>query len=109
MKLTVLCVLFLFAPMALRADQWNWTYFHPELITAFSCSVSEVQMVVNGSPHSDAVWEAQAKAKRKGEGDWAMTVGVFPLTLKGRHEGEKACSKWMDQAQEIVRKSQKKP
>lgn len=107
MKWIVLCALLLLTPMGLCANAWE--YFHPELITAFSCSVSEVQMMVNGSPHSDAVWEAQAKAKRKGEEDWAMTVGIFPLTLKGRHEGEKACSRWMDQASELVRKSQKKP
>lgn len=107
MKFTVFCALLLLTPVGLCADQWE--YFHPTLITAFSCSVSEVQMIVNGSPHSDAKWEAQAKAKRKGEPDWAMTVGMFPLTLKGRHEAEKACSKWMDQASGIVKKSQKTP
>jgi hypothetical protein len=105
----VLIVVFVLAAVSAHADQWNWEYFHPTLVTAFGCSVSEVQMIVNGSEHSNAVWEATAKAKRKGEQDWAMTVGIFPVTLKGRHEAEKACSHWMDQAQEIVRKSQKKP
>jgi hypothetical protein len=109
MKSALVCALLLLIPVTLCADQTNWTYFHPELITAFSCSVSEVQLMVNGSPRSEAVWEATAKAKRKGEEDWAMTVGMFSLTLKGRHEAEKACSKWMDQASEIVKKSQKKP
>ena len=104
MKLAFLVALLLCASVAVCAD--GWEYFHPTLVTAFSCSVAEVQMQVNGSPRSNGVWEATAKAKRKGEQDWAMTVGVFPVTLKGRHEAEKACSKWMDQAQAMVKKSQ---
>jgi hypothetical protein len=107
MKSIAFCVLLLLASMAPCSDKENWEYFHPVLVTAFSCSVSEVQMIVNGSPHSDAVWEATAKAKRKGEQDWAMTVGIYPATLKGRHEAEKSCSKWMDQASAMVRNSQK--
>jgi hypothetical protein len=86
--------------VAARADQW--AFFHPELVTQFSCTVSEVRMSINGTGQSDAVWEAEASATRKAETDWGMTVGVFPLNLKGRHAAEKACSRWMDGASKRV-------
>lgn len=83
-----------------------WAFFHSETVIQFGCSVSEVQMSVNGVGRSEAVWEAMARAKRKPPGeDWAMTVGIFPQNLKGRHAAEKACSKWMDEAAQRLRRA----
>lgn len=99
----ILVALGAYCVLPARADQW--AFFHPELVTQFSCTVSEVRMSLNGTGQSDAVWEAEATAQRKAALDWGITVGIFPLNLKGRHAAEKACSKWMDEASKRVKQA----
>lgn len=86
-----------------RGDQW--TFFYPAEVTQLSCSVQDVVEY----PSNQEVFQASAHAKRSPEPDWTMTVGQFPIDRKhpekSRHEAEKACSKWMDQAGQRVRKA----
>lgn len=93
--------LLLLAATTAGADQW--TFFYPELVESFSCTVSRVEMIEHGGQGRD-VWQALASARRDPKaGQWEMTVGLFPPTVKGRHGAEKACSKWMDEASQRVR------
>ena len=99
----ILIVFLLCGGTLVTADAWD--FFHPGFVINYRCSVSEVQMTLNGVSRSEAVWEAQASAQRKAEPNWSMTVGIFPLTLKGRHAAEKACSRWMDEASKRVKQA----
>lgn len=88
-----------------------WTFFHPEVVTTMNCTIEEVQKVQvdqNGGPtgnKSETVWMAEARASRsiKELGDWGLTLGYFQLTEKGRHQAEKVCSRWMDEASRRVK------
>ena len=100
MKLPLLFV-FLLVSIAAYADRW--TYFHPETVLSFSCKITDVVQEPYGEHVQREVWEAQASAKRQGQPDWGMSLAQFPLTLKGRHDAEKACSKWMDEASKRVK------
>lgn len=92
--------------MALNHDDAQWEFFHPESVTQISCKVEQVNVSGRGEASRDA-FMAEAKAKRKnGEGDWGMTIGQFPVSLKGRHEAERVCSKWMDQAMKRMKAAQ---
>jgi len=81
-----------------------WTYFYPESVIRMTCSVQLVDMSASGGPRQD-VWQADAHADRNNKelGNWEMTIGFFPPTVKGRHQAERECSKWMDAAGKRVR------
>lgn len=87
-----------------RADQW--TYFHPELVRKYGCTVSETEVVLNGTSHGEFNWDATAYAERADHTRWEQEVGRFPFTVKGRHQAQKVCSKWQDEAEKRVRKAQ---
>lgn len=82
------------------ADRWDT--FQADKVLAFSCSVESIALQLNGSSYVKEIYEARASAKRMGLPEWNLTIGEFPSTLDGRHKAEKACSKWMDEAQKRV-------
>lgn len=104
MKLTVLSILLLSA--FLHADRWS--FFYPQAVTHISCSARLISQADAQGIYYDK-WEAEAKAKRNDPtmGDWAMTVAIYPGTQNGRHQAEKACSKWFDEASRRVQKAHK--
>lgn len=83
------------------ADQW--TFFHPEMVKTYGCKVAVLDMQINGSSERHDVWEAAATAMWTDGTQWQYTLAVFPLTLKGKHQAEKACFKWMDEAEKRVK------
>ena len=86
-----------------QADQW--TFFHPESVKTFGCRVVLTDMQINGEPSTrQDQWEAEATAVRT-DGSWAFSLGFFPPNPKGRHQAEKVCSKWVDEAEKRVRKA----
>jgi hypothetical protein len=87
-----------------RADQWE--FFHPELVRKYGCYVRQVDLQANGMDHGTMIWDAEAFADRADQSHWIYEVARYPLTLKGRHQAEKACSKWTDDAEKRVRKAQ---
>jgi hypothetical protein len=105
MKDRILTALFLVLSTLARSSD-GWKYFHPENVSQFGCVSEVVQLAVRGQPSQD-VWKAGAYAHRNEEPDWAMTVGFFPPDQKGRHQAEKACSKWMDEAIKRVKAAAK--
>ena len=77
----------------------QWTLFHPEFVREYSCAVQVVSFIDHSTAPPRQAWTAKAHADRDSIlGSWEMIIGVFPYTLKGRHEAEKTCSKWMDEA-----------
>jgi hypothetical protein len=93
MKLATLVLLLSLNP----SDQW--TFFHPEVVREYSCAVQVVTVMDHSMASPRQAWTARAHAERDSMiGSWEMIIGVFPYTLKGRHEAEKICSKWMDEA-----------
>jgi hypothetical protein len=85
---------------ALPAMADRWTFFYPEAVTSTKCGIQLVSMHVNGSGVYADSWEALASAKRNDPsmGSWSMVAGMFPPTLKGRHQAEKVCSRWLDES-----------
>lgn len=83
----------------------EWTFFHPESVKSFGCRVLPIDLAVNGSNQRVMIWEAEARAERNDGTAWLYDVARFPLDLKGRHKAEKACSKWMDVAEKLVKAS----
>lgn len=82
----------------------RWGFFHPELVTSMSCRVEQVSFAKYGESGVRLSWIAEAMAERKDNaGTWQMTIAEFPPTLKGRHQAEKECSKWMDEASKRVK------
>jgi hypothetical protein len=93
----------LLACLSAQADAW--TFFHPETVKSLTCKVELSEMQAIGTASHD-VWLASASATRtKEEGNWTMTVGEFPPSEKGRHDAEKACSRWMDEASKRIRRA----
>jgi hypothetical protein len=92
----------LLACLSARGDAW--TFFHPESVKTLTCKV-ELSAMQHASGASYEVWLATATATREKEDTWQMTVGEFPPSEKGRHDAEKACSKWMDEASKRVRRA----
>jgi hypothetical protein len=82
-----------------------WANFHPELVRNYSCKVQDVEMHANDGPGM-MVWIADASAERGEDGKWAMMIGEFSHTMKGRHQAEKTCSAWMDEATRRIKKAQ---
>ena len=91
--------------LALASDPW--AYFQPENVTRFVCKVSDVQLQTVGEKVSHPMWEAEATATRKDGSLWGQVIGEYPLTTRGRHRAEKACSKWADEATRRVRRAQR--
>jgi hypothetical protein len=89
------------------ADQWS--FFYPESVTSIGCSTQPVQLMVNGSSQRQDVWMALAHTKRDDPAigtDWTHEVARYPLTVKGLHKAQKACSAWFDEASKRVKKAQ---
>lgn len=78
-----------------------WTYFHPEQVKAFGCKVTDTEISLNGMARGELIWEATAFADRTTD-RWEMQIAQQPHTLKGRHEAEKACMRWQDEAEKRV-------
>lgn len=92
---------------ALAKDSWadHWTYFHPEAVTKFSCTVLPVSMAIgrDANEYRD-MYEAEAHAERGWNlGQWVMTLDFFPATPKGRKRALMMCSHWMDEAESRVK------
>lgn len=88
-----------------RADQWE--FFYPQTVTTFGCRVASIESRPIGGEKWQMAWGATAWARRtdKALGDWEMKIGEFPATTKGRHQAEKVCSKWQDEAEKrVIRK-----
>lgn len=101
MKLALIAWL-LFSAATLLADEWE--FFYPESVRSFGCTAKQVSSVPYGEHRAVDIWQAEAHASRdKQFGNWDMTIGAFPPTTKGRHQAEKACSKWMDEASKRVK------
>lgn len=85
--------------------QGRWEFFYPASVTSLKCATEAVELEVHGSGVIQHVYQATAHAQRndKSLGNWSMTIATYPQTLKGRHEAEKACSKWMDEASKRVK------
>lgn len=87
-------------------DSGRWDFFHAEAVTSLNCTVQSVMQYPFGDKSAGyANWQAEASAKRndKSLGDWEATIARFPSTLKGRHDAERACSRWMDEASKRVK------
>lgn len=95
--------------LSLSASADRWSFFYPQAVTHISCSARLISESDARGIYYDK-WEAEAKAKRNDPtmGDWAMTVAIYPGTQNGRHQAEKACSKWFDRASKMVEKAHKK-
>lgn len=87
-----------------HADQWE--FFYPQTVSTYGCRVSSVESRPIGGEVWQMAWSATAWAKRSDKqlGDWEMNLGRFPATSKGRHQAEKLCSKWQDEAEQKVRR-----
>ena len=106
MKPAIVLAVLLLSSVA-NADQW--TFFYPEMVKTFACRVEVVNFVAHGTGAGTDKFTANAYAERDPSvGRWDMQIGVFPLGLKGRHQAEKACSKWMDEATKRVVKARAK-
>lgn len=60
-------------------------------------------MQEHGVGDTRQVWQAEAAAERKDREKWAMSIGEFSHTIKGRHAAEKTCTRWMDQATKRIK------
>lgn len=108
---SIAVLLFTLLSLPLRADQW--AYFKPEMVTHFSCTVSAMTTIMlnpYGVNETPAQWVAEAHAEYvpPSSEKWAMELGVFPLSLKGRHQAEKVCSQWFDQASKRIKAAHQK-
>lgn len=84
-----------------------WAYFHPEQVTSFGCKVTDTEISYNGVATGDLIWQATAFADREHD-KWAMEIGRYAHTTKGRHAAERACMKWQDEAEKRVNAAQPK-
>ena len=56
-------------------------------------------MMHTGDKTTTDVWLVEGKANHGTlDVDWVITLAELPPTIKGRHQGEKICSKFMDEA-----------
>lgn len=103
----IIGMLWIVLMLALDAYADQWTFFYPETVTAFGCRSELVSQRISGTGVYADAWEARAHASRndKSLGDWSMSLAAYPPTLKGRHQAEKVCSKWMDEASKRVKKA----
>lgn len=99
--LTIACLVLIGTGTLCFADRW--TYFHAESVLSVTCKVQAVESHTNGSSESHPRWIATASAERSVDGRWEMMLGEYPPTSKGRHQAEKDCSRWMDEAGKRMR------
>src|SRR6266567_1386712 len=71
---------------SIAVAQGQWEFFHPEFVTGLSCRIELLDSNQYASTVHRDVWIAEAHAARSDKqlGNWDMTIGNYPPTLKGK-------------------------
>lgn len=92
--------------LVIPANTDEWTFFHPELVTKLSYRVILADVSgMQGAAEEKYLCEVHADRSDPEVGNFDFTAGYFPPTVKGRHQAEKVCSKWMDKAHKLIVKA----